>query len=159
MTRVGVTGHRGLDETTTALIDSTIRSALRGYAGPQLVGVTCLADGADTIFARATLDLGGSIEAIIPASTYREGLPTEHHATYDSLLNQATAIHRLDREESDSEAHMAASVRMIDIVSELIAVWDGKPARGYGGTADVVSVARERGVPVQIVWPDGATRD
>jgi hypothetical protein len=40
-----------------------------------------------------------------------------------------------------------------------LAVWDGKPARGYGGTADVVADAKTRGIPVTIIWPPGATRD
>jgi hypothetical protein len=41
----------------------------------------------------------------------------------------------------------------------LVAVWDGQPARGLGGTADVVvAYARERGVLVQVIWPEGATR-
>lgn len=65
----------------------------------------------------------------------------------------------LDFVESDSHAHMAASRRMLDETDHLIAVWDGKPARGYGGTADVVAAARERGVPITVVWPEGATRD
>jgi len=34
-----------------------------------------------------------------------------------------------------------------------------KPARGYGGTADVVAEARQRGVPLTIIWPEGASRD
>ena len=38
-------------------------------------------------------------------------------------------------------------------------MWDGKPARSYGGTADVVAYARERGTPVRVIWPDGAHRD
>jgi hypothetical protein len=42
---------------------------------------------------------------------------------------------------------------------ELFAVWDGKPARAYGGTADVVAYAREHGTPVRVIWPDGAQRD
>jgi hypothetical protein len=42
---------------------------------------------------------------------------------------------------------------------ELYAVWDGKPVRAYGGTADVVAYARERGTPVRVIWPDGAQRD
>jgi hypothetical protein len=58
-----------------------------------------------------------------------------------------------------SESHMAASKLMIDAADELYAVWDGKPARGYGGTADVVAYARERGIPVRVIWPDGAQRD
>ncbi|MGW1680148.1 hypothetical protein [Saccharopolyspora sp. NPDC002376] len=54
---------------------------------------------------------------------------------------------------------MAASVKMIEMVDRLVAVWDGEPARGYGGTADVVNAARERNVPVSVVRPDGTARD
>ena len=54
---------------------------------------------------------------------------------------------------------MDASLRMLDLAEKLIAVWDGQPARGYGGTADVVSAAKEKNIPVTIVWPPGAARD
>lgn len=47
---------------------------------------------------------------------------------------------------------MAASELMISVVSELFAVWDGRPARGYGGTADVVARARECGRRVRVIW-------
>ena len=40
----------------------------------------------------------------------------------------------------------------------LYAVWDGKPARSYGGTADVVAYARAHGTPVRVIRPDGARR-
>jgi hypothetical protein len=53
---------------------------------------------------------------------------------------------------------MDASLRMLVEADELLAVWDGQPARGYGGTADVVGVAREKGIPVTVVWPAGAMR-
>jgi hypothetical protein len=95
----------------------------------------------------------------VPAEQYCEGLPTEHHPTYDALMARAADVIRLDHTESNSDAHMEASVRMIEQADALVAVWDGKPARGYGGTADVVDAAREQGVPVTVVWPEGATRD
>jgi hypothetical protein len=60
--------------------------------------------------------------------------------------------------ESTSESHMAASKLMVDQADELYAAWDAKPARAYGGTADVVACARERGTPVRVIWPDGAQR-
>jgi hypothetical protein len=66
---------------------------------------------------------------------------------------------RLDHVTSDPDAHMDASRRIIDDAAELIAVWDGEPARGYGGTADVVAYATSRGTPVHVIWPPGATRD
>jgi hypothetical protein len=54
---------------------------------------------------------------------------------------------------------MAASKLMVDEADELYAVWDGKPARAYGGTADVVAYARDHDTPVQVIWPAGAARD
>lgn len=47
---------------------------------------------------------------------------------------------------------------LVGLVDELIAVWDGKPARGYGETADVVAYAERTGVPVRVLWPEGASR-
>ena len=46
-----------------------------------------------------------------------------------------------------------------DRSSVLVAVWDGQPSRGLGGTADVVAYARQRSVPVTVTWPEGASRD
>lgn len=48
---------------------------------------------------------------------------------------------------------------VLDTVDRMIAVWDGQPAGGHGGTADVVEAARERGLPVTVVGPEGTTRD
>ncbi|MGW0485266.1 hypothetical protein [Nonomuraea sp. NPDC003214] len=158
MVRIAVSGHRGLPEETAVLIDGAVRQALAEY-GPEVAGLSCLADGADQIFARAILDLGGVLEAVIPAKEYRDGLPGECHAAYDELLGRAVQTHRLDFVESTAESHMTASARMLDDADVLFAVWDGQPARGYGGTADVVAEARRLEVPVRVIWPDGARRD
>lgn len=48
---------------------------------------------------------------------------------------------------------------MLQDADALFAVWDGKPYRALGGTADVVAHARANDLPVTIVWPEGATRD
>lgn len=157
--RVAVTGHRGLSTQTEHLVDTAIRARLAALPRDRLVGLSCLADGADQIFARAVLDAGGRLEVVIPAKQYRDGLPSESWPAYDALLAQASSVHPLDRIESDADAHMDASRLMLDHADRLFAVWDGQPARGYGGTADVVQLARDRGVDVVIVWPDGARRD
>lgn len=157
MTRIAITGHRGLPEATIELVDRELRELLADER--DLTGLSCLADGADQLFARAALDLGGRLEVIVPAERYRDALPAEVHAAYDELFAEAVRVHRLDFTESTSESHMAASRFMIDRADTLVAVWDGKPARGYGGTADIVAYAREVGTPATVVWPPGATRD
>jgi hypothetical protein len=156
--RIAVSGHRGLPAATALLISAAIRGALDGEAA-AVTGLSCLADGADQIFARAVLDAGGEIEAVVSALKYREGLPAEALAEYDVLMARAVTVHRLGFTDSASEAHQAASEFMVDRADELWAVWDGKPARGYGGTADVVAYARDNGVPVRVIWPEGARRD
>lgn len=158
MARIAVSGHRGLNPATARLVDQAIRAWLAGEAG-ELTGLSSLADGADQIFARAIIDVGGRIEVIVPAALYRDGLPEEARPEYDRLLVLAAEIHRMPFRESSSESHMAASEFMIDDADELYAVWDGQPARGYGGTADVVAYARQRGIPVRVIWPEGAERD
>jgi hypothetical protein len=157
--RIAITGHRGLPASTERLVDRAIREQLAAYESRDLVGLTNLADGADQLFAQAVLDAGGQLDVIIPAAFYRDGLPESAHAAYDLLLSRASNVHRLDRIESDEEAHMEGSKAMLDGADLLFAVWDGRPARGYGGTADVVAEAQNRGIPITVIWPEGASRD
>jgi hypothetical protein len=156
--RIAVSGHRGLPAGTARLISDAIRAALEEKAA-AVTGLSCLADGADQIFARAVLDTGGKIEAVTPALKYREGLPAEALAEYDALFARAVKVHQLPFSESTSEAHMAASEFMAGLADEVWAVWDGQPARSYGGTGDVVAYARAKGIPVRVIWPEGAQRD
>jgi len=48
-----------------------IRAAVAEHA-PDITGISCLADGADQIFARAAAAAGGKLEAIIPGARYRD---------------------------------------------------------------------------------------
>ncbi|RKT07509.1 hypothetical protein BX286_5571 [Streptomyces sp. 3211.6] len=155
--RVGITGHRGLSAEVEQKVRDLLKAAVREH-GADLVGVSCIADGPDAWFAEYVLAHGGRLEVVLPAEQYREGLPAEHWPTYDELMNRAADVHRTGMAASDSAAHMAGSEILVGLVDELLAVWDGKPAWGYGGTADVVAYAERTGVPVRILWPEGASR-
>ncbi|MEU3711919.1 hypothetical protein [Streptomyces catenulae] len=156
---LGITGHRGLSADVEREVRALLRAELAAYDAGELCGVSCLADGPDAWFAEAVLALGGRLEVVVPAEEYRAGLPVSHHATYDGLLARAAAVHRTGLRESTEEAHMRGSEILVGLADRLLAVWDGQPARGYGGTADVVAHARRTGVPVETVWPEGAVRD
>jgi hypothetical protein len=158
VTRVGGTGHRRLPAPTARLVERALRERLANHAARALVGVSSLADGADQLFADAILRLGGSLEVVVPAERHREALPAGSRLAYDRLLAGAISVERLAYRESTAEAHMAAGRRLVDRSDLLVAVWDGRPSRGLGGTCDVVAYARERGVPVEVVWPPGARR-
>ena len=157
--RLGMTGHRGLPEDVERLVRDALLAVIRQEAADDLVGVSCIADGPDAWFAEMVLDHGGRIEVVVPAEEYRESLPASHHAVYDELIRRASQVHSTGLKEPNSQAHQVASEIVVGLVDRLVAVWDGNPARGYGGSADVVAYALRTAVPVKVIWPEGATRD
>jgi hypothetical protein len=96
---------------------------------------------------------------VLPAADYRERkIKSDNLAEFDDLIGRARMVRTLPFERSDRNAYMLASEEVLDSIDSLIAVWDGGPSGGHGGTADVVEAARARGLPVTVVWPDGASR-
>jgi hypothetical protein len=160
MTRVGITGHCELSTPTLALVETALRRVLLGHARiGRLTGVTCLAAGADQLFAQLVLDLGGRLEVILPAADYRAahigaGQPPE----FERLLAAARAVRVMAFDRSSRQAYMAASYAMLAGVDTVVAVWDGHPATRLGSTGDVVTAARGLGLPLSIIWPPGAAR-
>jgi hypothetical protein len=157
---IGFSGHQGLPPATTDLVAAELRDRLEPLAGPELIGVTMLGPGADQLFAQMVLELGGHLSVVVPAKRYRDGFDDpEARREYDRLYPMASYFEALEYVESTEDAHMAGGRVVVDRSARLLAVWDGQPARGHGGTADVVAYAQERGVPVEVIWPKGATRD
>ena len=155
--RIAVTGHRDLTERTAGLVTAAVRDALAPY-GPGMVGISCLAAGTDQIFARAVLDLGGTLQVIIAARGYRRTLPVAAATAFDDLLAKAHRIWPLPFDRPTPAAYAAANDTMLRRADRLIAVWDGRPSRGLGGTAEAVTEARRRAIGVQVLWPPGAGR-
>lgn len=158
MATVGITGHRELTPAIESYVVREIRASLYNHTSSDLFGISCLANGADTIFTEALLEIGGRLIVVVPAATYRDGLPSDHHPTYDRLYSRAYKTHHLPFRNSDPEAHMKASQLIVDQADELIAVWDGQPSRGPGGTADVIEYAHTKHLSVTVIWPAGAVR-
>lgn len=157
--RIGITGHTNLTPASFPLVTDAVRAELTGYARTELAGVTCLARGSDQLFAHALLDLGGTLHVVLPAADYRDHLiAPDDLDEFDALLDRAATVHTMPFPSSGPAAYMAASEHMLARIDALLAVWDGRPAGGYGGTADVVSAARHRGLPVTVLWPAGAAR-
>jgi predicted Rossmann fold nucleotide-binding protein DprA/Smf involved in DNA uptake len=156
---IGITGHSNLSDSSVGLVAGEIRDILKPYAEDDLVGITCLAHGADQIFAQAVIDLGGKIAVVIPAGDYADRIPNpESRTRFDGFLSQALAVYEMPFATSGPEAYFAASTELIRRSGILMAVWDGTPPDGKGGTADAVRYAKEQNRDVLVVWPAGAQR-
>lgn len=152
MTRVGITGHQRLEDPEAwPWVAKVIRDELARIA-PPLVGVTSLAVGADQLLARLVLERGGMIHAVLPFADIERSFSAEHVPAYRELARQA-AVEVLDTPGTDEDAYLAAGRRVVELSDILLAVWNGKPAKGKGGTADVVAYAIRRGVPLIHIDP------
>ena len=157
--RVGVTGHMNLTDSTERLVAAEMKRVLSERQPLQLVGVSCLAAGSDSIFAATVVALGGELEVILPSEDYRHSKVRPDHAhIFDWLLGQASRVMILPYATANREAYEAANEVLLNNSHELVAVWDGQPAIDRGGTAAVVRQACERGLAVQVIWPPGSAR-
>jgi hypothetical protein len=69
------------------------------------------------------------------------------------------AEQRLEHETANRSAYEDANRTLLRRADRLVAVWNGEPPSGKGGgTADTVLEARDAGLSVDVVWPDGAAR-
>jgi len=155
--RFGVTGHQSLPP---RIVDRAVEHWRRVLpAGAQLHGVSSLAEGADQLFAAHVLAAGGILEAILPCEDYASSLATaDGRARFEELRRAAGRVTTLPYPRPSEQAFLAAGHALVERCDHLFAVWDGRPARGPGGTADVVAYARARGRPVTVLWVEGVLR-
>ena len=167
---LGVTGHRPdvlngrgdpVEHRLVAVFDeimafvantAVVHGALFDSAVPQFHLVSPLAEGADQIAASVALAKGFTLGATLPFArgTYEQdfaaGPPRE---AFHALVAQAQSVLELpgDRDASLAAYVMAgrATIAHCDL---LIAIWDGEPPRGRGGTAEVVEIALLQGTPI-----------
>ena len=160
MKRVGITGHQRLSSPADwQWVEEAIENILAPTTG-ELMGFTSLARGADQHFAELILRRGGALTVIVPFADYNlkfaEGADRDG---YKRLLAQATAVEVLSSAGSNREAYFKAGKQVVNRSELLIAVWNGQPAAGLGGTADVVGYARQCGKPLVHINPVDRTVD
>jgi len=175
---VGITGHRkeaippaafatlrgrlGEVLKTVAAEAAAVRAGAREFFSdepPRLRFVSPLADGADQIAAEAALALGFELQAVLPfeRAQYRAELADdEARERFDDLLARAACVLELPGGPLDAlEPYVMAGLATVTHSDLLIAVWDGLPPRGRGGTGEVVRLAIAKAKPVVHV-PVGA---
>lgn len=160
MTTIAVTGHMDLTSESVPLVRAALADLLKAHAADELVGVSCIAAGSDSLFAEAVLEAGGRLVVVLPSQDYRQAKVRPDHAeTFDRLVEAADEVLVMPHETANRQAYESANRTLLERAERLVAVWNGAPPSGKGGgTADVVIEAREAGLSVDVVWPEGAAR-
>jgi len=149
VTVVGITGHRTLpDPALWSWVREEIDTVLSSLE-PPIVGVSGLAEGADQRFAEAVLARDGSLHAVLAFEGFGGSLEGgDAQAAFVVLVEQADVIETIAPRGTRELAYLAEGERVVELSDVLVAVWNGEPARGTGGTAEVVARAQAKGIPV-----------
>lgn len=149
-----MTGHRTLtDEASLRQAVGEVLAVIgRRHPDRRLRILSSLAEGADRLVAdvaRREFDAELSVILPMPEADYVADFPQrESVAHFRDLLAAATAIETLPLQERREDSYARAGAAVVEGCDVLVAVWDGLPARGSGGTAQVVDLARRRGLDV-----------
>lgn len=154
-TLIGFSGHRELGD--PAVVTEAISAALDRVAarrGPLAV-VCSAASGADTLFLEAVSRRSLPFFLLLPfrRARFQQDFAPRDWQRVQPLLERALHVEELGETETPEEAYLETGVRVADRCDILLAVWDGQPARGRGGTAEVVAYARELGKPLILIDP------
>lgn len=156
-TAVGFSGHRKLEN--AGLIAEGIGKALdqlNERHGP-LVGISSAASGGDTLFLDEISHRTIPFRLVLPFSrdVFKQDFDGQDWQRVLPFFHRALSVQEISGAESRKEAFLETGVLTVEIADVMIFVWDGKPAAGIGGTADVVDYARALGKPLIII--DAAT--
>lgn len=152
---IGVSGHRDLDPRDTTRIRAAITQFLQRIRADlpdtEIRLMAGMANGADLLAARAALDLGLGVDAVLP-------LPLEHYAAdfepaplreLETLLAHSNvrctelalepeARHGIGEKDLREAHYLNLTRTLIRSCHLLLAVWDGELSVRPGGTADTL---------------------
>jgi hypothetical protein len=125
---------------------------LHGPRAGRLAAVSSVAAGADMLFGQAALERSVPWLVLLPfgREEFAKDFTPEQWSEAEALMQRAASIQVGPPTGSRDEAYLETGLRTVDECDVLVAVWNGNPAAGTGGTAEVVAYARQVGRP--LVW-------
>ena len=148
--RVGVTGHRRIDdpEGVSAAVREAlgrVRERFAGTGAARLEAVSPLAEGADRLVARAVLAEPGAALTVplpFPADDYATDFAAPgSNAEFEELLERAARVELMRPSTTTrEEGYECAGRWVVEHSDVLLALWDGAPSQGRGGTAEMVDL-------------------
>ncbi len=155
---IGFTGHRHLqDEAKShAQILEFLREKKEKTPG-IVYGVSSVAAGGDLLFAETCLDVGLPLRILLPMpkEQFREDFDEPTWLRVENVIRQAMSVEVTGEEQSRDARYYECGIETVQQSRLLLALWDGEPSHGLGGTEQIVSFAKIEGRPV--VWINSRT--
>jgi hypothetical protein len=163
---IGVTGHRNIyeNDALVSAIDEQLMLLKKENRSFEILSP--LADGADMLVAERAIEvLDAKLKVLFPfdPSVYQCGSKKyayggiEQKERFKRLLNKAIEtkntgwINSNPDDRNMREQFEKCGQSIVEQCDVLIALYDGKPSKGKGGTAEIVEYAKRIGKDVEII--------
>ncbi len=159
-TAIGITGHRFLTQTDDLIsaIDAVLDRIAAFWSSSSLVALSALAEGSDRLAAqRILVRPQGRLVVPLPMSVeeyVKDFVSVHSQDEFRELLAQASEVVRFPPTSSRPRAYEQAGQYIIDHCDVLVALWNGQPPQGDGGTGAVVARARILHRPLIWIYAD-----
>lgn len=162
--KIGVSGHRYLGD-TVVLRDSifeVLENIYTRHNHSKFHIFSPLAIGADQLVAECGLENPTTKLIVLlpmPMKDYLEGFSANEKTGFMRLFNKREKMIQLPYSGKKDEAYLNMGEFLLDSIDYLIVLWNGKHARGTGGTAQIVKLARQMKLPTAWIRANNAVPD
>jgi len=139
--KAGITGHQNLTTNESDWLKKELEIDIKRMKIEE--AYSCLAIGADQLFARIILANNIPLIAVTPCRKYEQTFDINNIKLYKNLVAQTVSRIQLDFDSPSEEAFYEAGKTVVNNSDLVFAFWDNLPAKGLGGTADIVSYAKK----------------
>lgn len=149
--QVGFSGHRALlDEALCRSAILKVLSELKADWAEGISGISSLAAGGDLLFAEACFELGIPLRVVMPMQPdqFKSDFDPADWSRVENALKKSACFEVVDGGSPPPECYYECGLEMVHHCGLLIALWNGLPARGTGGTAEMVRYCEELGHPI-----------
>ena len=180
--KIGVTGHRiftvEVQNKIEELLEIELKKLYEKYTFSEIISP--LADGADRIVATHLMGKPYYAKLQVPLPYYKDDYEEsflgdtkiakdKSKKEFNDLLEKAFLVEELQNivkpckktgkeyveyEEKINLAYLNMGQHIVDECDILIAIWDGKKAKGIGGTGEVVAYAKKKKRSILYINPD-----
>jgi len=155
---IGFTGHRHLpDEAASRKLIYNFLAEKKQSTSEILLGVSSVAAGGDLLFAESCIALDIPLRVLLPLpqEEFRKDFDPATWTRAQQVMSRAMSVEVTGKEGQRDDCYYECGLATVLQSQWLIALWNGEPAQGLGGTEQIVTFARQIGRPV--IWIHSVT--
>jgi hypothetical protein len=148
---IGFTGHRTLpNEAQSRELIRKFLEERKASTAATVYGVSSAAAGGDLVFAEVCIQLAIPLRILLPVSAefFRQDFDEATWTRVEQVLKAAFSVQVTGNQQLRDERYYECGIETVQQCQLLVALWNGQPSRGIGGTEEIVSFAENIGKPV-----------